>query len=49
MTDMEEILLALEDMRWLKEVWGKISYECRGAAIESIMLRLERIRGRGAA
>lgn len=46
MTDIEEMLLALEDMRWLKEIWGKISYDDRRMAIEYVMARLERIRRR---
>ena len=43
---MEEMFLALEEMRWLKEIWGKISYEHRVRSIELVVARLERIRGR---
>lgn len=43
---MEEMFLALEEMRWLKEIWGKISYEHRIASIELVVARLERIRAR---
>jgi hypothetical protein len=44
MTDMEEMFLALEEMRWLKEIWGKISYDHRLASIELVLARLDRIK-----
>jgi hypothetical protein len=44
MTDMEEMFLALEEMRWLKEIWGRISFDNKIMAIELVMARLERIK-----
>ena len=44
MTDMEEMFLALEEMRWLKEIWGRISFDNKIMAIELVMTRLERIK-----